>query len=63
MLHRWLRDLDIWFYYLPFGWLGIALMRVLRKPPYGYRGLTKQQRIEREGAFRWTLETNPLPPR
>jgi 1-acyl-sn-glycerol-3-phosphate acyltransferase len=62
-VHRWLRDLDVWFYYLPLGWLGIALMRVLRKPPYGYRGLTRQQRIEREGAFRWTLETNPLPPR
>jgi 1-acyl-sn-glycerol-3-phosphate acyltransferase len=62
-LHRWVRDLDILFYYLPLGWLGIALMRVLRRPPYGYRGLTRQQRIEREGAFRWTLETNPLPPR
>ncbi|MDB4950563.1 MAG: 1-acyl-sn-glycerol-3-phosphate acyltransferase [Gemmatimonadetes bacterium] len=63
LLHRWLRDLDILFYYLPLGWLGIALMRVLRAPPYGYRGLTKQERIEREGAYRWTLDTRPLPPR
>ncbi|HET6764851.1 MAG TPA: 1-acyl-sn-glycerol-3-phosphate acyltransferase [Longimicrobiaceae bacterium] len=62
-VHRWLRDLDILFYYLPLGWIGLALMRVLRKPPYGYRGLTEEERIEREGAFRWTLDTRPLPER
>jgi 1-acyl-sn-glycerol-3-phosphate acyltransferase len=63
LLHRWLRDLDILFFFLPLGWIGIALMRVLRKPPYGYRGLTAAERMEREGAFRWSLETRPLPPR
>jgi hypothetical protein len=62
-LHAFLRDWDILFFYLPLGWLGIALARMLRKPPCGYRGLTKRERIEREGAFRWTLDTRPLPPR
>jgi 1-acyl-sn-glycerol-3-phosphate acyltransferase len=62
-LHAVLRDLDIGFYYLPLGWLGIAAMRLLRKPPYGYRGLSRQQRIEREGAFRWQLDKQPLPSR
>jgi 1-acyl-sn-glycerol-3-phosphate acyltransferase len=62
-LHAFLRDWDILFYYLPLGWLGIALARVLRKPPCGYRGLSRRQRIEREGTFRWTLDTRPLPPR
>jgi 1-acyl-sn-glycerol-3-phosphate acyltransferase len=62
-LHAFLRDWDILFYYLPLGWLGIALARALRKPPCGYRGMTKRARIEREGSFRWTLDTRPLPPR
>ncbi|MFL5382686.1 MAG: 1-acyl-sn-glycerol-3-phosphate acyltransferase [Longimicrobiaceae bacterium] len=62
-LHAFLRDWDILFFYLPLGWLGIALARRLRKPPCGYRGLTRRERIEREGAFRWTLDTRPLPPR
>ena len=62
-LHAFLRDWDVIFYYLPLGWLGIALARMLRKPPHGYRGLTRRERIEREGAFRWTLDTRPLPPR
>jgi len=62
-LHAFLRDWDILFYYLPLGWLGLALARMLRKPPCGYRGLTRRERVEREGAFRWTLDTRPLPPR
>jgi 1-acyl-sn-glycerol-3-phosphate acyltransferase len=62
-LHAFLRDWDILFYYLPLGWIGIALARVLRKPPCGYRGLSARQRSEREGTFRWTLDTRPLPPR
>lgn len=62
-LHAFLRDWDILFFYLPLGWLGIALARMLRKPPCGYRGLTRRERIEREGSFRWTLDTRPLPPR
>ncbi|SOD02135.1 1-acyl-sn-glycerol-3-phosphate acyltransferase [bacterium JGI 053] len=62
-LHAFLRDWDIVFFYLPLGWIGLALTRMLRKPPCGYRGLTRRERIEREGAFRWTLDTRPLPPR
>jgi 1-acyl-sn-glycerol-3-phosphate acyltransferase len=62
-LHAFLRDWDILFYYLPLGWLGIFLARELRKPPCGYRGLSKRERTEREGSFRWTLDTRPLPPR
>lgn len=62
-LHAFVRDLDILFYYLPLGWLGIALTRKLRRPPYGYRGLSRRERIEREGTFRWLLKKRPLPPR
>jgi len=62
-LHAFLRDWDILFYYVPFGWIGLALARVLREPPCGYRGLTRRERTEREGSFRWTLDTRPLPPR
>jgi hypothetical protein len=55
-LHAVLRDLDIAFYYLPFGWLGIALARRLRRAPYGYRGLSRKERVEREGTFHWKVE-------
>ena len=54
-LHAILRDLDILAFYLPFGWFLIALFRLLRKPPYGYRGLTKDERRTREGSYRWNL--------
>jgi hypothetical protein len=60
-LHAALRDLDILAYYLPFGWMVLALLRILRKPPYGYRGLSNAERIEQEGAYRWSLTTRPLP--
>lgn len=60
-LHAMLRDLDILAYYLPFGWFVLALLRRLRKPPYGYRGLSKEERIRVEGAYRWSLESHPLP--
>jgi 1-acyl-sn-glycerol-3-phosphate acyltransferase len=62
-LHAFLRDWDILFFYLPLGWIGLALARRFRKPPCGYRGLAPEQRREREGTFRWNLETHPLPPR
>ena len=62
-LHSVLRDLDILAYYLPLGWFILALTRALRRPPYGYRGLSKRERIEREGAYRWSLKDRPLPPR
>lgn len=61
-LLAFVRDLDILFYYVPLGWLGIALTRKLRRPPYGYRGLSRRERIEREGTFRWLLAKRPLPP-
>ncbi len=62
-LHAFVRDLDILAYYLPLGWFILALTRKLRQPPYGYRGLSADERREREGAYRWSLETRPLPTR
>jgi len=60
-LHAFLRDLDIAAYYLPFGWFIIALLRQIRKPPYGYRGLTKKERRKREGKYLWLLKKRPMP--
>ena len=60
-LHALVRDLDILAYYVPFGWPLIALLRRLRRPPYGYRGLTPEERMRREGDYRWSLDVNPLP--
>jgi len=60
-LHAFVRDFDILGFYLPFGWFFLALMRTLRRPPYGYRGLSKKERLEREGAYRWSLQRQPLP--
>lgn len=62
-LHAWLRDLDIAAWYLPLGWALIALMRLLRRPPYGHLGLTEEERRQTEGSYRWSLEEEPLPPR
>ncbi len=62
-LHALLRDLDLAAWYLPLGWFLVALLRKVRKPPYGYRGLSPQARREREGSYRWSLEDRPLPPR
>ncbi len=62
-LHALLRDWDVFFYYLPLGWLALALARRFRKPPCGYRGLTREERQEREGAYIWHLKDRPLPPR
>lgn len=58
-----LRDLDIAAWYLPLGWLLIALLRVLRRPPYGHRGLSAQEQQQKDGSYRWSLEEAPLPPR
>ncbi len=60
-LHAFVRDLDVLAFYLPLGWLPIALFRRLRKPPYGYRGLSKEERREREGSYLWSLDKRPLP--
>jgi 1-acyl-sn-glycerol-3-phosphate acyltransferase len=62
-LHGVLRDWDILFFYLPLGWPFLTLTRRLRKPPYGFRGLSKKERKEREGNFHWHLDHRPLPPR
>lgn len=57
------RDLDLAGYYLPFGWPLLSLARALRKPPYGYRGLSGDERRRAEGSFCWDLSQTPLPPR
>jgi len=61
-LHRLLRDWDLFFYYVPFGWFFLAQTRRWRKPPCGYRGLSHAERKEREGNFKWQLKDRPLPP-
>lgn len=61
LLHSLLRDIDILGYYLPFGWIVLAALRELRRPPYGYRGLSDVERKRKEGLYRWSLAENPLP--
>jgi 1-acyl-sn-glycerol-3-phosphate acyltransferase len=58
-----LRDWDLLGFYLPFGWPLLSLARAWRRPPCGYRGLTRKERREQEGAFHWHLKDRPLPPR
>ena len=58
-LHALLRDLDLAGYYLPFGWPILTLTRMMRKPPYGYRGLTREERRAREGCYVWSLDNPP----
>ena len=62
-LHAFVRDLDLLAFYLPAGWPILSLCKLLRRPPYGYRGLTLAERREREGNFFWKLRERPLPPR
>ncbi len=52
---RWLRDWDIIGYYLPLGWIFLAIVRKLRKHPYGSRGLSKDQKIKKEGKYIWSV--------
>ena len=61
--HAFLRDLDLVAFYLPFGWPLLTLSRQLRRPPYGFRGLTAAESAERQGAFVWSLGERPLPER
>ena len=62
-LHAIVRDLDLIAFYLPFGWPLLSLVRLTRKPPYGYRGLSRAEARERQGAFIWKLAERHLPPR
>lgn len=62
-LHAFVRDLDLVAFYLPLGWPMLALLRRLRRPPYGYRGLTAAEADAQQGAFVWRLSDLPLPPR
>jgi len=62
-LHAVLRDFDLVAFYLPLGWPLLSLARALRRPPYGYRGLSREQARERQGSFVWRLSERPLPPR
>jgi hypothetical protein len=62
-LHALLRDADLLFFYLPFGWPLLSLARRLRRPPYGYRTLDAVQRAMQEGRFVWRLCERPIPPR
>ena len=58
-----LRDSDLVAFYLPLGWPLLSLARRLRRPPYGYRGLSRRESQERQGNFIWRLSERPLPPR
>lgn len=58
-----LRDWDLIFFYIPFGWLFLALTRTLRKPPNGYRGLSKNEKKFQTGSYFWSLEKHPMPKR
>jgi len=65
-VHGWrgvYKDLDLAAWYLPFGWLAVALLRELRRPPCGYRGLPEGDRRAMEGSYRWSLKDDPLPER
>ncbi|MGZ8469944.1 MAG: 1-acyl-sn-glycerol-3-phosphate acyltransferase [Gemmatirosa sp.] len=62
-LHALLRDWDLLGWWLPFGWVLLALARALRRPPYGRRGLARGDARERAGEFVWRLAERPLPPR
>lgn len=62
-LHAVVRDLDLAAFYLPFGWPLLSLSRALRKPPYGYRGLSAAEAVARQGTYLWKLAARPLPAR
>jgi hypothetical protein len=62
-VHAFFRDLDLLAFYLPFGWPLLSITRALRRPPYGYRGLSAAEARAIQGAFIWRLLERPLPPR
>jgi len=59
--HRFYRDWDVLAFYLPFGWPLVNLLRHLRKPPCGLRGLSNKQKRVHQGQYHWHLKTHPLP--
>ena len=59
-LVNFFRDWDILAFYVPFGWILIAFIRLLRKPPYGYRGMSKEARLRADGSYLWKLEKRPI---
>lgn len=62
--HALVRDFDLLFFYLPvIGWPLLTLSRALRRPPYGYAGLTRAEARDWQGAFAWNLAERPLPSR
>ncbi|MCB1044505.1 MAG: 1-acyl-sn-glycerol-3-phosphate acyltransferase [Acidobacteria bacterium] len=57
---RWLRDWDLLAFYLPLGWFVLSLTRRFRKPPYGYRGMSAEEKRMQCGEFTWHLKDRPL---
>ena len=51
-LHAILRDWDLLGFFLPLGWPFLSLTRALRKPPCGYRGLSRAEPTPNRGALR-----------
>lgn len=58
---RFLRDWDVLGFYLPLGWPIVNLLRHLRKPPCGMRGLRSKEKRIHQGQYHWHLEKHPLP--
>lgn len=57
---KFLRDWDILLFYVPFGWIFISLVRSMRKPPYGYRGLSANELMKQTGSYLWLLAKRPI---
>ncbi len=62
-LHALLRDWDLIGFYLPLGWPLLSIFRALRRPPYGYRGMSREEARRKRGEFIWRLAERPLPDR
>ncbi len=60
-VHAILRDWDLIGFYLPFGWPLLSLTRAFRRPPYGYRGMSRAAALQAQGSFLWRLSEQPLP--
>ena len=59
---RRFRDWDLFAWYVPvLGWPLLALIRRLRRPPFGSRGLSTRAARLHQGEFTWSLKDLPLP--